>query len=143
MSKSKNIGTKAETAVVNWGVASGFFPVAERLALRGTQDHGDVRLRPGLIAEIKSGKTAEKASHGLILKWLEECDAEARNSGCYVFLVVKRAGKGDAQVGSWLAVTRMKFMFPDVALDRPVMFLLEDFAILLAERDERAEEVSA
>jgi hypothetical protein len=107
VSKSKQIGTKCETAVTRYAIEHGF-PDAERLALRGNQDHGDVRLTAGLHVEVKGGKMADNASPTLISDWLEECDREAQNSGSFVFLCVKRKGYGEQRVGVWRAVFRLK-----------------------------------
>jgi hypothetical protein len=106
MSKQRNIGTAAETAVVRYAAVNGF-ALAERLALKGNADHGDVRLVPGLHVEVKGGKAAEKAGPGMIADWMDECDTEAANSGSLVFLVRKRAACGVAQVGRWHAHFRL------------------------------------
>jgi hypothetical protein len=53
--RSKNIGTAAETAVVKAARAYGF-PGAERRALHGSTDLGDILLCPGVIVEVKAGK---------------------------------------------------------------------------------------
>lgn len=103
---SKNKGTAAETAVVRYARDNGFAQ-AERLALKGNTDHGDVRLAPGWHVEVKAGKAAEKAGPGLLDDWMGECDAEAAHSGARVFLVRKRAACGDAQVGRWHAHFRL------------------------------------
>ncbi len=51
MSKSKQKGTAAETAVVKYLKANGF-PKAERRALQGNLDKGDISLRQTRRREI-------------------------------------------------------------------------------------------
>lgn len=91
------------------------FPEAERLALKGAADEGDVRLAPGLHVEVKGGKSAESAGPQLIEDWMEECEREATHSGGLVFLVRKRRGCGTAQVGRWHAHFRLGWIMPDIA----------------------------
>src|SRR5690606_27104000 len=55
MSRSKDIGTRAETAVVRYLRANGF-EHAERRALRGRQDAGDITGTPGICWEVKARK---------------------------------------------------------------------------------------
>ena len=80
MSKAKNIGTRAETAVRNYLLSVGYDPLAaHRNVLKGTADEGDVWLREvvGLIVfEIKGGKMAKEASYGQIQKWMVETETE-------------------------------------------------------------------
>lgn len=102
MSRSKQIGTEAETAVVNWLKASGF-PHADRLTLHGTKDIGDVRVADGLpvVIEVKAGKSAVTAlgSH------VKELGVEVANANAEVGVVIaKRARVGTANVGDWFAV---------------------------------------
>lgn len=104
--KSKNLGTSAETAVVRWLRQNGF-PQAERRALHGNVDLGDVTGIPGVVIEIKAGKAAETASDKQIGLWVEETLVEQANAHAdHGVLVVKRKGKGEAQVGSWWAIIR-------------------------------------
>lgn len=106
MNRSKNIGTAAETAVVRYLRANGY-PYAERRALAGATDLGDVTGTPGVCWEIKGGSAAEAASDLLIATWLDETDTEIRNSSsAYGVLVVKRRGIGPANCGAWWAIMR-------------------------------------
>lgn len=103
MNKPKAIGTAGETAVVRYAQANGFGG-AERLALHGTLDEGDATLCPGVGVEVKSGHAAETASDAKIAAWLAEAEAERRNRGADVMLLVlKRKGKGAANAGQWWA----------------------------------------
>lgn len=102
--KPKAIGTACETAVARYAQAHGF-PHAERIALHGALDEGDVQLCPGVVVEVKGGKRAETASDALVAAWLAETEVERRNRGADVaILVLKRKGKGAPNAGSWWAI---------------------------------------
>jgi hypothetical protein len=108
MSKSKAIGTRAETAVRNYLLSVGYSPLdAHRNVLKGSDDEGDVWLREerGLIVfEVKGGKSAKDASYGQIAKWYEEAETEKKNAdGRLGFLVTQRAGVGYPRAGDWWA----------------------------------------
>lgn len=108
MSKAKNIGTRAETAVRNHLLAKGYDPLeAHRNVLKGSADEGDVWLREffGLIVfEVKGGNAAKTASHNQILKWFQEAQTERENAGAKLgFLVTQRAGVGYPRSGEWWA----------------------------------------
>ncbi len=55
MSKSKQKGTAAETAVVKYLKANGF-PKAERRALQGSLDKGDISGIDDVVLEVKDHK---------------------------------------------------------------------------------------
>ena len=108
MSKAKQIGTKAETAVRNYLLSAGYSPLeAHRNVLKGQDDEGDVWLREsyGLIVfEIKGGKSAKDASLQQVRKWYEEAETECKNAaGRFGFLVTQRAGVGYPRAGEWWA----------------------------------------
>lgn len=101
VNRSKAIGTAGESAVVNYARLHGFSG-AERLALHGTADQGDATLCPGVGVEVKAGHAAETASDAQIAAWLLEAETERVNRGADVMLLIlKRKGKGVANVGSW------------------------------------------
>lgn len=103
MNRSKSVGTQAETAVVRYLRTHGW-PYAERRALAGAHDLGDITGTPGVCWEVKSGKTAEKAGDGLIRDWLDETETERRHAGADIgILVTKRAGYGPERAASWWA----------------------------------------
>jgi len=106
MNRPKAIGTHAESLATIWLREHGF-PDAVRIAQAGAADTGDIRLMPGLHAEVKGGRAAEHASVGQVEQWLYECDAEAMHSGAKVFLIMKRRGHGAAGVGNWTTAARM------------------------------------
>ena len=108
MSKSKSIGTRAETAVRNYLLSVGYNPLeAHRNVLKGKDDEGDVWLREsyGLIVfEVKGGKSAKDASFQQIGKWYEEAEKERNNAdGRFGFLVTQRPGVGYPRAGEWWA----------------------------------------
>lgn len=112
MSKSKDIGTRAETAVRNYLLSVGYDPMtAHRNVLKGSADEGDVWLREsyGLIVfEIKGGKSAKDASYEQIKKWHEEAEIEKKNAnGKFGFLVTQRAGVGYPRAGEWWAYAKL------------------------------------
>ena len=103
MSRSKDIGTKAESAVVAVLRAHGF-PTAERSALHGAHDQGDITGTPACW-EVKGGHAAEQASDGQVLAWMAELDTECVNKGADLgVLVMKRKGVGHGNAERWWAV---------------------------------------
>lgn len=103
VNKSKSVGTKAESAVVRAAQTRGFFG-AERRALRGRSDVGDVLLCPGVVVQVKGGDMARKASDALVSKWLEQTEQQRINAGAeHAFLVVQRAGVGPRNAHRWHA----------------------------------------
>lgn len=97
MNRSKARGTAAETAVVNYLRANGF-PLAERLALHGGKDIGDIRACPGLCVEVKAHATV---TDGDLRTWQAETTKEKANGHASImWLVVKRPGK--AQPAQWM-----------------------------------------
>jgi hypothetical protein len=108
VSKSKSIGTRAETAVRNYLLSVGYNPLeAHRNVLKGKDDEGDVWLREasGLIVfEVKGGKSAKDASFQQVAKWYEEAEIECKNAtGRFGFLVTQRPGVGYPRAGEWWA----------------------------------------
>jgi hypothetical protein len=90
MSKNKQKGTTFETQVVEALKANGF-PHAERRALHGTADKGDITGTGPLVWECKNHKEIK------LSEWLTETEQERFNAlADHGILVVKRRGKGDA-----------------------------------------------
>jgi hypothetical protein len=107
VSKSKQIGTAAETAVVKACRKAGF-PTAERRALHGIDDLGDILLTAGVVIEVKGGKAAETASDAQVVAWLQETERERVNAHAdFAFLVTKRAGIGADNAHKWWAHTTL------------------------------------
>lgn len=89
MSRSKQKGTAWETAVVRYLTGHGF-PHAERRALTGSQDRGDIAGVPGWVLEAKN--CARDALSG----WIDEALVEQANDGAdYSAVWHHRRGKAD------------------------------------------------
>ena len=107
MNRPKAIGTAAETATVRALRRLGF-PHAERRALTGTLDQGDITGCPGVAWEVKGGTAAKTASDGQVAEWLAETERERVNAQAEVgVLVLQRAGVGAANADRWWAVMQM------------------------------------
>lgn len=136
MSKSKDIGTRAETAVRNYLLSVGYDPMtAHRNVLKGSADEGDVWLREsyGLIVfEIKGGKSAKDASYEQVRKWYEEAEIEKANAnGKFGFLVTQRAGVGYPRAGEWWAYAKLS----DIIYLRTYMDTNSDILVRLTLRE--------
>ncbi|WP_069883478.1 hypothetical protein [Streptomyces luteocolor] len=87
MSASKRKGTSAETAIVTYLRAMGFTQ-AERRALAGTLDRGDIAGIPGVVIEAKNCARQELAA------WVAEAELERDNDKADLGVVWhKRRGK--------------------------------------------------
>jgi hypothetical protein len=136
LSKSKDIGTRAETAVRNYLLSVGYDPMtAHRNVLKGSADEGDVWLREsyGLIVfEIKGGKSAKDASYEQVRKWYEEAEIEKANAnGKFGFLVTQRAGVGYPRAGEWWAYAKLS----DIIYLRTYMDTNSDILVRLTLRE--------
>lgn len=104
--RPRDIGTAAESAVVR-AIRPRGFPSAERRALRGTQDAGDITGTPGVCWSVKGGAAARSASDGQVSLWLRDLDEQIDNAGANVgVLVIQRAGVGEANAWRWWAIMR-------------------------------------
>lgn len=104
MNRPKAIGTAAETAVVRFLKANGW-PNAERRALRGAADAGDITGTPGVCWEVKGGDAARRASDTVVAAWMVETLREQATAGAQLaVLVMQRAGIGPTNAGRWWAV---------------------------------------
>lgn len=98
MTKARAKGTAAETALVNYLRFQGW-PYAERRALSGSVDKGDITGTPGVVWEVKAGTTL------CIPQWLRETEQERINARGHVgVLVVKPKGVGVGNVDRWWSV---------------------------------------
>ncbi len=108
--RPKDIGTAVETAVTRFAQGYGF-PNAERRALAGSLDRGDILLTAGVVAECKGGAMAERASDAVIGQWLAETERERVNARAAVgLLVTKRPAVGHARCGQWWAWLDLRTM---------------------------------
>jgi hypothetical protein len=100
MNRSKRLGTTAEVAVVEY--LRQWWPGAERRALAGTKDRGDVAGIPSTVCEVKNEKAITLAAY------MAELEAEMANEAAHTgttptgVVIVKRRGVGD--VSKWYAV---------------------------------------
>ena len=98
MSAARRKGTNAESAVVDHLRSAGW-PHAERRALNGSKDRGDIAGMPGVVLEVKSGARLELPA------WLRETETERVNDGAdYGLLVIKPKGVGTARTADWPVV---------------------------------------
>lgn len=95
MSKSKQKGTAAETAVVNWLKDKGRKHV-ERRALSGLLDRGDIAGVPGVVFEVKNHQRMELSA------WLKELLVEMENDKADTGVLIHKR-KGTTNVGEWYA----------------------------------------
>lgn len=103
--RPRDVGTDAERAVVRVLRSAGW-PHAERRALRGSRDAGDITGTPGVLWEIKGGKAAATASDGQVREWHRRLTRKAVDEGADVaVLVLQRGGIGPANAGRWWAIT--------------------------------------
>lgn len=95
MSASRRKGTAAESAIVNYLREHGV-PHAERRALSGAKDRGDIAGIPGVVLEVKSGARLELPA------WMRETEMERINdNAAHGLLVVKPKGMGESRIGEW------------------------------------------
>lgn len=98
MSEAKRKGTAAESAVVSFLRTRGW-PYAERLALQGAHDRGDVTGTPGICWEVKNCADLDLPG------WLTEAATERENAHAdHGIVVAKPRGIGVKSVEHWYAV---------------------------------------
>ena len=137
--RPKDIGTRAETAVVRYLAAHGW-PLAERRALHGTQDLGDITGTPGLVWEVKGGEASQDPSDKQIEAWLTETEVERYHAGAtYGILICQRRRKSAGLWWAWLHTDMLaQLASGDVGIDpseaAPVRIRLDHLASLLALR---------
>ena len=95
MSKSKQKGTAAETAVVNYLKSKGRKHV-ERRSLNGSNDRGDIAGLPGVVIEVKNHARME------LSQWVSELEVEMANDKADTGVVIHKK-KGTTDVGQWYA----------------------------------------
>lgn len=99
VNRPRRKGTSAESTVVDFLKEHGW-PYAERRALAGSLDLGDITGCPGLVWEVKA------TSHDFHMgAWMTETLDERRNAKAdHGILVVKPPRFGEKKIGHWLAV---------------------------------------
>ena len=107
MNRSKQKGTSWESAIVKYLEVNGY-PAAERRALSGSADRGDIAGVPLVVIEAKAARSMTLGP------WLKELDAEIANDRAdHGALWIKRIGKAQAADGvivlrpaQWLALLK-------------------------------------
>lgn len=95
--RPKDIGTAAETAVVRWLRVNGF-GTAERRALRGRDDAGDITGLGAVMLEVKAGNQAQAPADGLLATWKAEVVRQRRAADAEVAaLILRRRGHGSPE----------------------------------------------
>jgi len=102
---SKQKGTSAETAVVKYLKENGF-PKAERRALQGNLDKGDISGVEDVVFEVKDHKKMDLAG------WVKELEVEVENAFAVTGAVIHKK-RGTLDVGEWYA-TMPVYMFLDL-----------------------------
>lgn len=98
VNKPKRKGTAAESAVVSFLRDRGF-PHAERLALQGGKDRGDITGIPGIVLEVKA--VQEYAFNS----WLAEAMVERDNAMAdFGIVIAKPRLVGTTRTGEWYAI---------------------------------------
>lgn len=127
-SKSKAIGTRAETKVARYLSDHGL--PTRRKALAGSLDEGDLcmLLQDGteVTVEVKAGKQTWNYNRAKLAEWQRQTIVESHNSGCRSMLVIVRHQRrfDDAEV--WIPVEQWD---SDNSLaDCWVMLHIDDFA---------------
>ena len=93
---SKAKGTAAESAVVSY-LKRRAWPFAERRALNGNLDRGDIAGIAGVVLEVKSCRSIDLAG------WMAEAQVEKTNDGATIGAVVAKK-RGTTDPGEWYAV---------------------------------------
>ncbi|TYB50263.1 hypothetical protein FXF51_56915 [Nonomuraea sp. PA05] len=133
MARPKDIGTAAETAVVRALRRLGF-PHAERRALAGAQDLGDVTGTPGVVWEVKGGQQTKhpRPSDLTIVQWMLETEIERGHARADIgVLVVQRHGVGPANAHLWWAYLQADDWISGYGVNIPIRLLLADACTLL------------
>lgn len=133
VNRPKDIGTRFESAVVKWLRLNGW-PYAERRALAGSYDLGDITGTPGVVWECKAGAAAHTASDGLIDTWMRQTATERDNAKAGIGVLVvarKRVGDRPERVGQHWAVVRADDLFAHSVGGAPVRMHLSTVARLL------------
>lgn len=101
---SKAKGTRAETRVVQYLKCHSIF--AERKALAGSADQGDLRIitKDGkeITAEVKTGKQTHNYSRKDFETWKEQTIIEGINSRCPSVLIIVRYRRCITDAEVWL-----------------------------------------
>jgi len=114
---SKNKGTFNEKRVREYLRAEGF-PYAERRALNGSTDLGDITgVHPGLVIEVKAVKGVRTCR----TDWLDEVDAEMRNAGAEVGVCFWKKDGASDPADWWVSMRQPSWavLFPVTGVGDP------------------------
>jgi hypothetical protein len=104
-SKSKAIGTRAETKVARYLSDHGL--PTRRKALAGSLDEGDLcmLLQDGteVTVEVKAGKQTWNYNRTMLNEWLRQTEEEGKNSGCPAILVVVKYCRKFSDAEIWMS----------------------------------------
>ena len=132
VNRPKQIGTAGETGIVRAAHRHGF-PGAERRALHGNTDLGDILLCPGIILEAKTGQHAKTASAQQLHQWMVETELERVNAhAALAFLITHRTGYSPARADHWWAHTTTGTLHALTCQDITIRQLIDYPAPLLA-----------
>lgn len=95
MSKAKQKGTAAETAVVKYLKEKGYVN-CERRSLNGVNDRGDIAGIESVVIEVKNHARMELA------QWISELLVEIANDNADTGVVIHKK-RGTTNVGQWYA----------------------------------------
>jgi Holliday junction resolvase len=122
---SKAKGTRAEREVVNY--LQNWWPAAERRALSGNKDKGDVAGIPGLVVEVKA------AVQQRLAEWEHETLIEAANADAKAFvLVVKRPHKHVSRWDAYMPASQAVGLGHSIALGKDFRWLRMDLLLAVA-----------
>lgn len=114
VNRPKQKGTAGESAVVSFLRTVGF-PWAERLALQGGKDRGDITGIPGIVIEVKACQEYAFSA------WLTEAGVERENAKAdFGFVAAKPRLVGTGRTGQWYALMYQAAWDELVALAQPV-----------------------
>jgi hypothetical protein len=103
MSKQKQKGTAAETAVVRW-LSGRKWNKIERRSLSGANDRGDITGIPKVVIEVKNHSRMELA------QWVRELEVEISNDKAETGVVIHKK-RGTTDVGEWYATLPVQRWF--------------------------------
>ncbi len=100
MNRSKRLGTSWESELVAY--LKPYWPTAERRALAGSADRGDIAGVAGVVIEAKNCQQIALST------WLDETEIERQNAGAtYGICVVKRRRKAVGEAYCVLPLRKM------------------------------------
>lgn len=113
MSEARRKGTAFETAVVQYLQAHGF-PYAERRALHGANDRGDITGIPGVVLELKATRRID------VGEAVTETERERQNANAqYGITIIKRRNHPIAGAYAILPLEQLTDLLRDTPVSWP------------------------